>query len=139
MTEGKDIWDQKPDSIYKDLQSYGHYYGASSMDAWLEKMKVSFDESMADCHHSLEIITKRAVEYREKAEKHDEVKAELDRFTFDVDKELERLEAVKTWFDELPAYTVSHLCTVLVPFEDETVSQERTLYTVLKEILGVEQ
>ncbi len=51
----------------------------------------------------------------------------------------EKLEAVKTWFNELPVSTVSHLCTVLVPFEDGTVSQERTLYTVLKEILGVEE
>ncbi len=68
----------------------------------------------------------------------DKIKAELDQFTLDVDKELEKLEAVKMWFNELPVYTVSHLCTVLVPFEDETVSQERTLYTVLKDILGVE-
>ncbi len=50
----------------------------------------------------------------------------------------DKLDAVKAWFNDLPVYTISHLCTVLVPFKDETVSPERTLYTILKEILEVE-
>ncbi len=49
-----------------------------------------------------------------------------------------RLDAVKAWFNSLPVYTVSHLCTVLVPFKDETVAQDRTLYTALRDILEVE-
>ncbi len=39
MSEQKDIWVEKPDSVYKDLTSYGHYYEANSMDAWLERVK----------------------------------------------------------------------------------------------------
>lgn len=60
---------------------------------------------------------------------------DLGEYAADLD---DKLEAVKAWFKSLPVYTISHLCTVLVPFEDETVAEDRTLYTELKDILEME-
>ncbi len=34
------IWDEKPESFYKELLSYGHCYEAGSMDRWLETVKL---------------------------------------------------------------------------------------------------
>ncbi len=61
---------------------------------------------------------------------------DLGEYAADLD---DKLEDIKGWFNSLPVYTISHLCTVLVPFEDDTVAEERTLYTVLKEILEGEE
>lgn len=70
-----DIWDEKPGIRAIDMHyqhtggDYENFYEAEKMDAWLEKLKVSFDESIADCHHSIGIITRKLAESREKAEK----------------------------------------------------------------------
>ena len=46
-------------------------------DAWLEKLRSSFDESIADCHHSLELVAAKLGEYTEKAEKLEVVRKNL--------------------------------------------------------------
>jgi len=62
-----DPWAEKPEPLPVGWAET-LYYSKPDLDAFHQKLQASIDESMADCHHSLEIVTRKLTECRKKAD-----------------------------------------------------------------------
>jgi len=100
-----DFFAEKPDPVL--YGAFNETYDREELKIWLEKLKVEHDLLKEHSGRWLHFVAvdypeikeslspQELMELKEKAGKYDETKAELDRFTLDADKEIQKLEAVK--------------------------------------------
>jgi len=80
IAETKDIWEKKPKPNSHPLiqEPSDHWYERFNMDAWLEKVKVEYDDMRQTLLSMDAVKIKISDEIREKAQKLEAVKTYLD-------------------------------------------------------------